>query len=589
MSRSRRLVAVRPAPDTRRGDCRAVVPARTAYERARVTIARPPAVPPVETGESRQPPPRPDMASRTVTIDELVAALDGRRVPGAARRARPHRVRARPHPRRQRSCRAAASSSASRRWCAIARRRWSSSTAATSWTPGRRDPRAALAAATLAALGYRDVAALDGGLAAWRRAGLPVVSGAQVSSKAFGRRVGDLERVPSVDVDTLRALAARGPAGGAVRRAQRRPSTPRAASRARCRCPASRSVSHALDMAAESDVIVLCSSARTRSLIVARTLIDLGLADVVALDGGTLAWRLAGLRAGARLAPAPRAAVAAPRASSPNWARRGWPSTSASSASRRPSSPALLYATSGNFSAFDLRNLGHHVVAHVPRSVSVASDVLIVRHERTDRGCATRRWCWSTTTTCARCSPASGCAGWACRSVHKLAGGFAAWTHSGRPASTVAEMPLGWREASAVTPGLGVDDVSRWLAAYAPGARAARGHRRARTGAATCPARAGCRAAGWRRASPRVAPSLDEAAAADLHRRRAGRFAAATLRRRGHVHVAWLQGGTRLWAAAGRVLETSPLPPQDDELLPPARRDAQAMRDYLEWERPAAP
>jgi rhodanese-related sulfurtransferase len=34
--------------------------------------------------------------------------------------------------------------------------------------------RSALAAMTLAAMGYRDVAHLDGGLAAWRDAGLPV-------------------------------------------------------------------------------------------------------------------------------------------------------------------------------------------------------------------------------------------------------------------------------------------------------------------------------------------------------------------------------------------------------------------------------
>ena len=34
--------------------------------------------------------------------------------------------------------------------------------------------RSALAAVTLVAMGYRDVAHLDGGLAAWREAGLPV-------------------------------------------------------------------------------------------------------------------------------------------------------------------------------------------------------------------------------------------------------------------------------------------------------------------------------------------------------------------------------------------------------------------------------
>jgi hypothetical protein len=51
--------------------------------------------------------------------------------------------------------------------------------------------------------------------------------------------------------------------------------------------------------------------------------------------------------------------------------------------------------------------------------------------------------------------------------VQKLAGGFDAWPRSDRPTSTVAEMPLGWHASSAVMPGLGVDDVRRWLAACA--------------------------------------------------------------------------------------------------------------------------
>ena len=50
-----------------------------------------------------------------------------------------------------------------------------------------------------------------------------------------------------------------------------------------------------------------------------------------------------------------------------------------------------------------------------------------------------------------------------------------------------------------------------------------------------------------------------------------------------------LQGGTRQWAAAGQTLEASALPPQEDELEPPARRGRQAMRDYLEWERRLQP
>jgi rhodanese-related sulfurtransferase len=119
------------------------------------------------------------------------------------------------------------------------------------------------------------------------------VSGKLVSGKVFGRRIGDLERVPVVDVETLRRwqLDGRRVALCDVRGA--------AEHSAGCvsgavSLPGFDVVSHALDMAAESDVIVLCSNACKRSLVVARTLLDLALSDVVALDGGALAWQLAG-------------------------------------------------------------------------------------------------------------------------------------------------------------------------------------------------------------------------------------------------------------------------------------------------------
>ncbi len=451
--------------------------------------------------------------------------------------------------------------------------------------PAVRDPRAALAAETLVALGYRDVSVLDGGLAAWRQAGLPVVSGTQVSSKAFGRRIGDLERVPMVDVDTLRRWQREGRRVALcdVRSAAEHTEgcVPGAVS-----LPGFEVVSHALDMVAESDVIVMCSSARTRSLIVARTLIDLGLGDVVALDGGALAWRLAGLE----LETGSRRRRVMPSKAARQFAELGAARLAKHHGVDRIEAvdlAALLYATAGNVTLFDLRNLGRHVVAHVPRSLSVASDQLIVRHEEL---------------IAARDAPvvlvdddnvrALITGVWLCRlglrHVHELAGGLAAWTRSGRPAATVDEMPLGWREASAVTPGLGADDVSRWLAAYAPvhvlhvdtSASYRRGHL---PGAVWLPR-------GWLEVRiGAVAASLDQALLLTCIDGAQAAFAAATLRRRGHVHVAWLQGGTRLWASAGRALESSALPPQDDELLPPVRRDAQAMRDYLEWERRREP
>ena len=450
-----------------------------------------------------------------------------------------------------------------------------------STVPGLPDPRAALAAATFGALGYRDVAVLAGGLAAWRQAGLPVVSGTQVSSKAFGRRIGDLALVPLVDVDTLRRWQHEGRRVALcdVRSAAEHTEgcIPGAVS-----LPGFEVVSHALDMAAESDVFVMCSSARTRSLIVARTLIDLGLGEVVALDGGALAWRLAGLELEAgsrrrRVPPSTPARQFAELGSARLAKHHGVDRIEAAGLA------ALMDASDGNFTAFDLRNLGRHVVAHVPHCLSVASDQLIVRHEELiaardapvvlvddDNVRALLTGVWLRRLGVQRVQP--------------LAGGLDAWTRAGRRAVTVDEMPLGWREASVVAPGLGVDDVARWLAAYAPahvlhvdtGASYRRGHL---PGAAWLPR-------GW--LEPRIggiAASLEEALLLTCADGAQAAFAAATLCRLGHVNVAWLQGGTRIWAAAGRALESSPLPPQDDELLPPARRDAQAMRDYLGWER----
>ena len=445
---------------------------------------------------------------------------------------------------------------------------------------GERDPRARLAAGTLAALGYRDVVALDGGVAAWRLAGLPVVSGPQVSSRAFGRRVGDLERVPTLSVETLRRwqLEGRRLALCDVRSAAEHTEgcIPGAVS-----LPGFEVVSHALDMAAESDAIVLCSSARTRGTIVARTLIDLGLSDVVALEGGTLAWSLAGreLERGSRrrrVTPSNPARQFAELGSARLAKHLGVESIEVAELA------ALAYATSGNFTAFDLRNLGSHTVAHVPRSVSVASDVLIVRHEElialhdapvvlidddAVRALLTGVWLRRL----------------GLRHVQNLAGGFACWSASGRPASTATEMPLGWREASAVTPGLGVEDVSRWLAAYAPArvlhVDTSASYRRGHLPGATWVPR------GWLEARiVAIAPSLDAPLLLTCIDGAQAAFAAATLRRRGYVHVAWLQGGTRIWAASGRALESSAPPPFDDELLPPMRRDPQAMREYLDWE-----
>jgi rhodanese-related sulfurtransferase len=335
-------------------------------------------------------------------------------------------------------------------------------------------------------------------------------------------------------------------------------------------------------MSAESDVIVLCSSARTRSLAVARTLIDLGLSDVVALDGGVLAWRLAGLE----VETGSRRRRVQPSNASRQFAELG----SARLAKHHGVEPveaaalAALVGADRNFHAFDLRNLGRHGVAHIPRSVPVACDMLVVRREEmiavddapivlvdddAVRAHLTGAWLRRLGQSC----------------VRTLAGGFAAWIGGGRPVLTAAELPLGWREASTAAPGLGVDDVARRLATAPPprvlhvdtSASWQRGHL---PGAIWLPR-------GWLEARvAAVAPSADEALLVTCDDGTQSAYAAATLRRRGYSNVAWLVGGTRGWAGTGHGLESASVPPPgDDALLPPARRDARAMREYLDWER----
>src|SRR5205823_4383790 len=62
---------------------------------------------------------------------------------------------------------------------------------------------APLAATTLAAMGYRDVRVLAGGLGAWRAAGRRVVQGLNVPSKVFGERALHEWRTPQITPEDL--------------------------------------------------------------------------------------------------------------------------------------------------------------------------------------------------------------------------------------------------------------------------------------------------------------------------------------------------------------------------------------------------
>src|SRR5579872_5246166 len=68
----------------------------------------------------------------------------------------------------------------------------------------------AAAADRLAELGYSNIRALDGGLAAWRNAGFELFQDVNSYAKAFGELVESRRHTPSLSADEVAGLMARG-------------------------------------------------------------------------------------------------------------------------------------------------------------------------------------------------------------------------------------------------------------------------------------------------------------------------------------------------------------------------------------------
>ncbi|MEN2975614.1 rhodanese-like domain-containing protein [Tistrella bauzanensis] len=163
------------------------------------------------------------------------------------------------------------------------------------------------AAARARLLGYRHVQVLDGGAPAWAAAGYRLFAGVNVVSKTFGEIVEHELGTPSISAEDLQAAQARGDdmvvIDGRPVEEYRKMSIPGAV----C-CPngelALRIQAIAPDPATR---IVINCAGRTRSIIGAQTLRDVGVPNpVVALRNGTQGWRLAGFdldHGGARLYP----------------------------------------------------------------------------------------------------------------------------------------------------------------------------------------------------------------------------------------------------------------------------------------------
>ncbi|HEY0328827.1 MAG TPA: rhodanese-like domain-containing protein [Rhodopseudomonas sp.] len=154
----------------------------------------------------------------------------------------------------------------------------------------------ARAAARLAALGYSNVAELDGGLQGWRRAGGEVFIDVNVPSKAFGELVEATRHTPSLEAREVARLIA-DDADVVVLDSRRFEEYRTMSIPGGTSVPGGELVLRLQDLAPrpETTVIVNCAG-RTRSIIGSQSLINAGVPNkVFALRNGTIGWTLAGL------------------------------------------------------------------------------------------------------------------------------------------------------------------------------------------------------------------------------------------------------------------------------------------------------
>ena len=167
---------------------------------------------------------------------------------------------------------------------------------------GESDVAAHRAAHLLRRRGFANLAVLKGGLEAWAGAGHDVHDGIHTMSKAFGEHVTHRRSTPMLSADELRSRRERG-LPVAVVDCRPEPEFEARHVPGAVNAPGTELLTRVLqmDLAGGTAVAVSCAG-RTRSIIGAQTLIDAGVdAPVLALENGTMGWKLNGgeLEAGA--------------------------------------------------------------------------------------------------------------------------------------------------------------------------------------------------------------------------------------------------------------------------------------------------
>lgn len=245
---------------------------------------------------------------------------------------------------------------------------------------GDADRRAARAVDTLRALGYARAAELAGGTAAWLAAGRPLTEGANVPSKLFGEQVHEHDAVPRVSPQQLLAWQRDGsaPLVCDIRSPEEY---------ARSRIPTARGAFGtelallAADLQRHAGPVVVHCSGRTRSIIACQSLREFGLANVHALENGTMGWQLAGFE----LERGTPAGVLAPSDDSARSgearARELGLAAGAASVDTATLRQWLDERAAGRANVYpiDVRQVDAYVAGHLPGSIAVPGGLAIQR------------------------------------------------------------------------------------------------------------------------------------------------------------------------------------------------------------------
>ncbi len=448
------------------------------------------------------------------------------------------------------------------------------------------DGRAPLAAKTLNQFGYSGVSILDGGLTAWRDEGRPTVSGVNVPSKAFGEKIHHEQNIPDISAEELRQLLEE---RQDVRILDVR--TPEEYGRfcipGGINVPGGDLVLWAEELKQTKSPVVVNCAGRTRSIIGTAALRRLGLTNVRALRNGTMGWVLAGFELeknpGRITPPAPRGS------SGPvlSLALRLASDEHIPWISPQGLAEALTTNYRGVTYFIDVRSEPEYEAGHVAGSVNVPGGQAV---QRADDFVAVRnaQIVFISNESARAVMAAYWYRQMGFRNVSVLKGGLRAWSDGGEMLVSGPRQnePLGFEAAKRVArlvDARSLDrilrDSSTWVldvgtslefeSAHLPGAKWI--------------------SRGWIELKlPDKYPDRAQPIVVTCPDGRQSVFAAHALAEIGYLNVSVLDGGLRVWSAAGFPTEhglgTSLAPTNDVVLSPSIRGTKEDMQRYLDWE-----